>query len=131
MTNVRAQVTDATTFAIKWKDPKYDKDGNVIEGTGVKVPVNLAGCKRDVEKDLTAPKAEGSDRVIAPKGHAADTVTEHYAIPVWGIKVNNGEIEVYYNKADSDKRFAELKTQYPDAKVEKLTREEINEAIKK
>ena len=110
---------------------EYDKDGNVIEGTGVKVPVNLAGCKRDVEKNLTAPKAEGSDRVIAPKGHAADTVTEHYAIPVWGIKVNNGEIEVYYNKADSDKRFAELKTQYPDAKVEKLTREEINEAIKK
>ena len=31
MTNVRAQVTDATTFAIKWKDPKYDKDGNVVE----------------------------------------------------------------------------------------------------
>lgn len=31
MTNVRAQVTDATTFAIKWKDPKYDKEGNVIE----------------------------------------------------------------------------------------------------
>lgn len=31
MTNVRAQVTDATTFAIKWKDPKYDKEGNVVE----------------------------------------------------------------------------------------------------
>lgn len=31
MTNVRAQVTEATTFAIKWKDPKYDKDGNVVE----------------------------------------------------------------------------------------------------
>ena len=31
MTNVRAQVTDATTFAIKWKDPKYDKDGNIVE----------------------------------------------------------------------------------------------------
>lgn len=31
MTNVRAQVTDATTFAIKWKDPKYDKEGNIVE----------------------------------------------------------------------------------------------------
>lgn len=31
MTNVRAQVTDATTFAIKWRDPKYDKDGNIVE----------------------------------------------------------------------------------------------------
>lgn len=31
MTNVRAQVTDTTTFAIKWKDPKYDKEGNVVE----------------------------------------------------------------------------------------------------
>lgn len=31
MTNVRAQVTNATTFAIKWKDPKYDKEGNVVE----------------------------------------------------------------------------------------------------
>lgn len=31
MTNVRAQVTDATTFAIKWKDPKYDKEGNAVE----------------------------------------------------------------------------------------------------
>lgn len=31
MTNVRAQVTDATTFAIKWKDPKYDEKGNAVE----------------------------------------------------------------------------------------------------
>lgn len=31
MTNVRAQVTDATTFAIKWKDSKYDKEGNAVE----------------------------------------------------------------------------------------------------
>ena len=61
---------------------------------------------------------------------AADTITEYYTVPVWGIQVNKDKIEVFYNKADSDKRFAEARALYPDAKIEKLTKEEINEAIK-
>lgn len=110
---------------------QYDKDGNLIPGTGVKVPAELAGCRRNEEMD-TSDKytGEGPAKYVAPKGHAADTTTEHFTVPVWGIKVNDDPIEVYYDKATSDRRFAEAKEQCPNAKVEKLTREEINEAMK-
>ena len=88
------------------QDRKFDKDGNYIKGTGVKVPNILAGCKRDKSKSLevteTVVKAQGRD-VVAPNGHAADRRKVQDGVTgKFGYRVNGGEVIECKDAADLD-----------------------------
>ena len=111
---------------------EYDEDGKIKEGTGVKVPDVLAGCKK-IEKDTTAEKSELATNIVASKGHKADTISipESHWI---GLLIVDGKLHSSYSdneQADMNKEFAELKKNDPNAKIEKITNTEEAKKILK
>ena len=103
---------------------KKDSEGKPIDGTGVKVPVELAECTRDASKSLKADRANGDGPVVAPTGNASDRIktrdgqdAEYYA------RFDGGATQTYTSMASRDKAVADFKQKYPNAKVEKWDNE--------
>ena len=85
-------------------DRKFDKDGNYIKGTGVKVPDVLAGCERNKEKSLSVTKKVAiAQKVVSPNGHAADRRKVQDGVTgKFGYRVNGGEVIECKDAADLD-----------------------------
>ena len=103
---------------------KKDSNGKPIEGTGVKVPVELAECTRDTSKSLKADKAKDAETVIAPTGNAPDRIkTKDGQAAEYYARFDNGTTQRYTSMADRDRAVEDFKKKYPNAKVDKWDNE--------
>ena len=89
-------------------------------GKDVKVPNELAGCKRNPDKSLETQALPQATVVVKPNGSAMDATTVRTKVTVYGIRVNGGAIETFYDLNKANTRLDELETQYPNAKIEVL-----------
>ena len=98
-----------------------DKDGNVIPGTGVKVPDALGNCTRNAELSLAVTgNVAQAQTVVKPTGHAADRrkISDGSAAEFY-VRFNGGAIQTFTNKKDRDDAVVDFKKEHPNAKVEK------------
>ena len=102
-----------------------DSDGNIIPGTGVKVPVNIADCVRDESQSLKADKAAPAETVVDPTGNASDRVKIKDGEPAkYYARFDGGDIQTFDTMLERDEAVRKFKEKYPNAKVEKWSDEE-------
>ncbi len=100
---------------------KYDGEGNVIKGTGVKVPETLGDCPRNAELSLKViGKVKQAEDPVAPTGHAADRRrTSDGSAAKFYVRLDGGAVQEFDDKATRDGIVKAFKEKYPNAKIEK------------
>lgn len=102
-----------------------DSEGNIIPGTGVKVPTNLADCVRDESQSLKADKAAPAKTVVNPTGNASDRIkVRDGQAPKYYARFDGGAVQEYGSMKDRDDAVAAFRAKYPNAKVEKWSDEQ-------
>lgn len=110
------EILDATSLSAL----KYDKDHNVIKGTGVKVPAQLGDCQRNAELSLKVGRMPKAKRVVKPNGHAADRrKTSDGSAAAFYARFDGGQAIQYADKQSRDIAVAAFKRQHPNAKIQK------------